>query len=324
MPHCGGCTPHRYGSRLAAQQIPADWIANIVNSQQVIVARIRHPKGFVGQELAGPVKDAVHGAAAGTGRYPVLDSPDVYAAWQRTTSLGWTVMLGAPVSAVDVPLRRSMWRLALGGFLGILAGGTLAIAVGRTISRSMGRLASAAAALGQGATPPGPPSLIEEAHAVGQAMERAGQTIRERTAELQKSQASFKRLVDSSLIGMLIGKDDVITDANDAFLTMVGYSHEDLRNGTLRGPSLTPPEYEAADAAVTAMARQSGHCAPYEKELVRKDGTRVPVLVGGVFLDGARRQWVSFESPGVGGGTVFTVELPMAGHEGPAAADRFA
>jgi PAS domain S-box-containing protein len=187
-----------------------------------------------------------------------------------------------------------MWRLALGGFLVILAGGALAIAVGRTISHSMGRLASAAAALGQGAAPPALPSLIEEAHAVRQAIERAGQALGDRTAELERSQASLKRLVDSSLIGILVGEDDVVTDANDAFLKMVGYSQEDLRDGALRGPSLTPPEFMAADAAATALARQSGHCPPYEKELVRRDGTRVPVLVGGVFLDGARRQWVSF------------------------------
>jgi PAS domain S-box-containing protein len=187
-----------------------------------------------------------------------------------------------------------MWRLALGGFLGILAGGTLAIAVGRRISRSMSTLASAAAALGSGVTPPCSPSPIEEVHAVSHAMERAGQTIAERTADLQQSQANLKRLVDSSLMGILVGEDDLITDANAAFLRMVGYSHEDLRKGTLRGPSLTPPEYGAVDAAATTMARRTGDCPPYEKEYIRKDGARVPVLVGGVFLDDARRQWVSF------------------------------
>jgi PAS domain S-box-containing protein len=287
-------SPESLGRILAAQRIPADWIAGIADSHQVFIARNRDPEGFVGREMIAPMKQAVRGAAAGTGRYPVFDSPEVYAAWERTTLPGWTVTLGAPASAVDVPLRRSMWRLALGGFLAILAGGALAIALGWMISRSMGRLASAAAALGQGATPPYLPSLIKEAHAVGQEIENAGRMIKERTVELHKSQANLKHLVNSSLIGILVGEGDLITDANDAFLKMVGYSHEDLRNGTLRGSSLTPPEYGAADAAATTMARQTGDCPPYEKEYVRKDGTRVPVVVGSVFLDGARRQWVSF------------------------------
>jgi PAS domain S-box-containing protein len=286
-------SPASLGKILAAQQIPADWIAGIVDRRQLIVARNRRPEAFVGREVPPPAGDAIRGAAAGTGRYPVLDSPDVYAAWQRT-SLGWTVTLGVPVSAVDVPLRRSMWRFVIGGVLGLLAGGILAIVVGRTISRSMGSLASAAAVLGQGAIPPRLPSLIEEAHAVGRAMQRAGQTLRERTAELQESQAGLKRLVDSSLIGILVGEGEVVTDANDAFLAMVGYSREDLRGGTLRKPSLTPPEYAVADAAAAAMARETGVGRPYEKEYVRKDGTRVPVLVGRVSLDGAQRRWVSF------------------------------
>jgi PAS domain S-box-containing protein len=282
------------GKILDAQRIPADWIAGIIDSRQVIVARNRRPEVFVGRELPGPARDAVRGAPTGVGRYPVLDSPDVYAAWQRTSLLGWTVTLGVPVSAVDVPLRRSVWRLALGGLLGILAGGALAIVVGRKISGAMDRLVSTAAALGQGATPRCRPSLVQEADAVGEALERAGQTISERTAALQRSQASLKRLVDSSLIGIVVGEDDVITDANDAFLDMVGYSDEDLRQGMLRWPSLTPPECAAADAAATTLARQTGGCRPYEKEYIRKDGTRVPVLVGGVYLDRPRRQWAWF------------------------------
>ena len=287
-------SPESLDRLLAAQRIPADWIAGIVDSRQVFIARNRNAEGFRGRELTAPSKQSVRGAAAGTGRYPVLDGPDVYTAWQRAASLGWTVTLGAPVSAVDVPLRRSMWRLALGGFLGLLAGGALAIEVGRRISRSMAGLASAAAVLGRGGTPPCSPSFIEEVRAVGLAMERAGQTIGERTAELQQSQAGLRRLVDSSLIGILVGEDDLITEANGAFLSMVGYSHEDLREGILRESGLAPSEYGAADAATTTMARQTGDCPPHEKEYVRKDGTRVPVLVGGTFLDDARRQWVLF------------------------------
>jgi PAS domain S-box-containing protein len=157
----------------------------------------------------------------------------------------------------------------------------------------MAGLASAAAVLGGGGTPPCSPSFIEEVRAVSLAMERAGQTIGERTAELQQSQAGLKRLVDSSLIGILVGEDDLITEANGAFLSLVGYSREDLREGILRESGLTPREYGAADAAAT-MARQTGDRPPHEKEYVRKDGTRVPVLVGGTFLENARRQWVLF------------------------------
>jgi PAS domain S-box-containing protein len=286
--------PESLGRILAAQRIPPDWIAGIVDTHQVLIARNRNPEGFVGRELMEPVREAVRAVAAGTSRLPVFDGPDVYAAWQRTTSLGWTVTLGVPVSAVDVPVRRSMWRIAIGGLFMIFTAGALAIALGRRISGSMDRLMSAAVTLGRGVTPPCPSSAIEEVHAVGHALERAGQTIGERTAEVQSSQSKLKRLVDSSLIGVLVSEGDRITDANDAFLSMVGYSHEDLRQGKLLWSKLTPPEYDAADAAAATVARSSGGCPPYEKEYVHKDDTRVPVLVGPVLLDDARREWVAF------------------------------
>lgn len=286
--------PQSLGGILAAQRIPADWIAGIADTRQVLIARNRNPEEFAGQDLIEPVKQAARAAAAGTGRFPVLDGRHVYAAWQRMTPLGWTVTLGVPASSVDVPLRRSMWRLALGGLLAILIGATLAIVLGRRISGAMSRLMSGAVALGHGAIPGCPSSAIKEVYAVGQAMGRAGHTIGERTAEVQSSQAKLKRLVDSSLIGVLVREGDRITDANDAFLRMVGYSRADLERGTLLWPNLTPPEYATAGVTARAAARRTGAGVSYEKEYIRKDGTRVPVLVGLVLLDDARQEWVAF------------------------------
>jgi len=63
----------------------------------------------------------VRAADEGTGRYPVFDSPDVYSAWRRTPTLRWTVAIGVPASLVDVPLRRSVWRIALAGLVAYIA-----------------------------------------------------------------------------------------------------------------------------------------------------------------------------------------------------------
>jgi PAS domain S-box-containing protein len=285
--------PEGLGRILAEERIPADWIATISDTSQVIVARNRNPARFIGQELIAPLKEAVRAADEGAGRYPVFDTPDVYSAWRRTPSLRWTVAIGIPVSLVDVPLRRSVWTIGLAGLVVALAGGAVAAVVARRLSASMGALATSATALGQGATPTCPPSSIEEIDAVGRAMEVAGSTIAQRTAEVRASQARLKRLVDSSFIGILVGEGDRVTDANDAFLRMVGYSREEL-HGNLRWPDITPSEYRAADERALAVAQERGECAPYEKEYRRKDGTRVPILISSAFLDETRSQWVSF------------------------------
>ena len=286
--------PEGLGQILADEKVPEDWIATISDTRQVIIARNRSPARFIGRELIAPLRQAVRAADEGAGRYPVFDSPDVYSAWRRTPTLGWTVAIGIPVSLVDVPLYRSMWRIGLAGLVVALAGGAVAAVVARRLSTSMNALGASATALGQGTTPVCPPSSIDEIDAVGRAMMIAGATIARRTEEVRVSHVRLKRLVDSSLIGILVGEDDRVTDANDAFLGMVGYSREELRHGKLRWPDLTPAEYRAADETALAVARERGECAPYEKAYLRKDGTRVPILIGSAFLDETRRQWVSF------------------------------
>ena len=106
-------------------------------------------------------------------------------------------------------------------------------------------------------------------------------------AELRRSEARFRRLFEANIIGVMFS--DVygnITDANGAFLEMTGYSRADL---PLRWDKMTPPEwFHLSQLAVEQLARD-GTVTPLEKEYIRKDGTRVPVLIGGALLD--RENW---------------------------------
>src|SRR5262249_33204702 len=99
--------------------------------------------------------------------------------------------------------------------------------------------------------------------------------------DLQEREAKIRRLVDANIVGVLIARvDGQIIEANDAFLAMLGYSREDLTSGGLRWTELTPVEWEAATQRALAQIRTTGSCDLYEKEYVRKDGSRVPVLIG--------------------------------------------
>src|SRR6266542_1333330 len=96
--------------------------------------------------------------------------------------------------------------------------------------------------------------------------------------ELSVSRACVARLVDSNVIGVLVTEGDAVIEANDAFLRTVGYTRDELAEGRLRWRELTPHEHADADArAVDDMIRLGG-CPPFDKELVRKDGTRRAVL----------------------------------------------
>ena len=108
-------------------------------------------------------------------------------------------------------------------------------------------------------------------------------------------QTRIARLVDSNIIAVRISDlDGRIVDANDAFLRIVGYSREEMLAGQLVIERLTPPEHHAADGAATQGLLAEGRYGPYEKEYLRKDGTRVPVMVGGILTPGPPPQTVAF------------------------------
>jgi PAS domain S-box-containing protein len=114
-------------------------------------------------------------------------------------------------------------------------------------------------------------------------------------ASLQAREARIRRLVDSSIIGIffwdLSGK---IIDANDAFLQMIGYSRPDLLAGEVNWERMTLPEYKALDDQKVVEVRTTRTCTPYEKEFRRRDGSRVPVLVGAVLFDDSPDEGVAF------------------------------
>ena len=117
----------------------------------------------------------------------------------------------------------------------------------------------------------------------------------ERDEKLRRGRARLRPLpAVSTIAGIVSGEFDRIPEANDAFLELVGYSREDLLAGQLHWPDLTPPEYLALDELAHEEGLRFGACTPFEKELIRKDGTRIPVLVATAVLKLSPFRWITF------------------------------
>src|ERR1700760_859895 len=114
-------------------------------------------------------------------------------------------------------------------------------------------------------------------------------------SQLEQHEAKIRRLVDANIIGIIIWDlEGHILEANDAFLRMGGYDREDLISGRLNRTDLTPPEWRERDARTDAELKMIGAVQPFEKEYFRKDGGRVPVLIGLAAFSEERDQGVAF------------------------------
>jgi PAS domain S-box-containing protein len=119
---------------------------------------------------------------------------------------------------------------------------------------------------------------------------------RDKAAEtaLRENERRLQRLIDSNIIGILFANKQRIIEANDVFLSMVGYTRSELETGHLDWRAITPAEYEELGTAAVADLQHTGYCTPFEKEYTHRDGTRVPVLVGAAVVKQTPLEWVCF------------------------------
>ncbi|MDF5709371.1 MAG: PAS domain S-box protein [Nostoc sp. S4] len=114
-------------------------------------------------------------------------------------------------------------------------------------------------------------------------------------AAVRASEEQLRSFVEANVVGIVLG--DVkggISEANDEFLRIVGYTQEDLQTGKLSWTDITPPEYLYLDKLAIAEAKSKGACIPYEKEYIRKDGSRIPIVISYSLLGKSRHKSVAF------------------------------
>ena len=119
--------------------------------------------------------------------------------------------------------------------------------------------------------------------------------VKEDITHRKINDARFRRLVDSNMQGIMFwDKDRGITEANDAFLRIVGFSREEFKAGQFDLASMTPADFFAADERARTEMSTNGVCTPYEKEFTRREGSRVPVLLGSAAFEDSPGEGVSF------------------------------
>lgn len=135
-------------------------------------------------------------------------------------------------------------------------------------------------------------------HDLVDALKLAEQAVQDKSTmldALKLSESRLRRLINSSLIGIFQGDmSGHLTLANDVLLQLLGVSHEDIIGNQVEWLKLTSQNYHAAHQNALRELQDTGQTAPFEAELNRPDGSKVPVIVGLARLEGSRFEWVGF------------------------------
>lgn len=102
---------------------------------------------------------------------------------------------------------------------------------------------------------------------------------------LEASENRFRRVFASNVVGIMFTDfSGLVLDANERFLNLLGYTQTELKARMINWVNLTPPEHRGQDLEAMEMLRRHGTVDPWEKEYIRKDGSRIAVLVGVAML----------------------------------------
>ena len=248
--------------------------------------------------------------------YASADRPDALQVFTRIRTPGqsrvlWTLIDEESLDAILVEVRHTRNVIVSVAGIALLLAVALALQMTHGIVRPISALARAADAIHQGdfsATLP-LATRRDEVGVLTRAFAQMAARVRElvgalqqRVADLERSeaalrsgQARLRQMIDSNLAGIAyLDLDGRPIEANDAYLRIIGYDRDDLNQGRIHRATLTPPEYDDVTARALAEVRAHGVCTPYEKEYLRKDGSRVPVLIGIALTEPGAEQAVAF------------------------------
>lgn len=101
---------------------------------------------------------------------------------------------------------------------------------------------------------------------------------------LKHSEAQFRSIFDSNILAFAFWKKDgLLTEANQIFCNMVGYSTQEIKDLKVKWADVTPADKIWSELLCLDEINTNGCCSPSEKEFVNRDGRLISVLIGGAF-----------------------------------------
>jgi PAS domain S-box-containing protein len=220
--------PRRIAEILLAQNLPASWVATVIDRADRVVARSRQHEAFVSKPAPDEFLRAARGAD-GIWEGHNLEGTEVLGAYARSGVSGWMTFVGVPAEIVQAPLHRSLWTLLGLGAALILLSLFLARAFARRIAAPVQGLVNLAHDLARGEPVAAPSTGLAEIDRGGGALASASQDLREREAALRASEARLWATQNNAAVGIAeVDRDGRFVSVNEARCKLTGHSREEL------------------------------------------------------------------------------------------------
>lgn len=271
--------PIIFNNLLKTQGLPSNWIAGILDSKGIFIARTHAHEQFVGKKPSASLSRQINESMEGTVQAVTPDGIRVLNIYSRSAATGWTVVLSIPLDVLEAEYKKPLQMLVLFMLVVFVLGLGLAWWVGDKIASSIRSMTVPAKALGAGAAVQVPKAHIREAHEVASALIEASALLESRTNALRQSntellakEAQFRSVFEQAAVGIaLVGLDGKWVQVNDRLCEIVGYPREKLLS--LSFQDITHAEDLAADLHLVGQL-VDGRIPSYsmEKRYVRQDG----------------------------------------------------
>jgi signal transduction histidine kinase len=244
-----GVSTDRLNELLSRQKLPPGWVSTIADTSGAIVARSGYPGSTGTQALPMRLtaKTSLRSGLVETRRH---DGTPIFVGFDKSDFSNWTVAISVPVSIVFHDLNLFL-VFGLAGVIGVLmAGFGLAFYQSAQIARAVQSLIPQALALGHGEVPTMPRLGVREVDDVAQALNRADQLVKKRTAE--RDSAEKKEEEANILTGVMTEFVNNVSHELRTPLTSIAASL-----GLLAGGShpLPPPVARLVSIAYTNVQR---------------------------------------------------------------------
>jgi PAS domain S-box-containing protein len=265
--------PQRIAESLLAQNLPASWVATVIDRGNHVVARSRQHEAFVGKAAPDEFLSTAR-EADGIWEGYNLEGTAVLGAYARSGVSGWMAFVGVPAEIVQAPLRQSLWTLLALGAVLILFSLLLARSFGRHIATPVQSLVDLAQHLARSEPLSVPSTGLVEIDKVGGALVAASSRLLEREAALRASEARLRATQNNAAVGIAeVDWHGRFVSVNEARCKLTGHPREELIG--LHFGHATDPEILEKDLALFRRQRV-GELDTYttDSKFRRKDGSR--------------------------------------------------